>query len=510
MFNKITQTYNHLDASMEIIIMLLGAFLLGFLFSWLLRKFSTNNSHLEGTTTLAPVTQHANKSSFQNQPSETTNIKKTSLNKSEKTDFSIIKGITPKIGKLLNKKHVNTFSKLRDIDKETLKDIIHSSSLDSSSSKVAKTWAHQAALANKNDWRRLSEYQDYIEQSIISVKEPESTEEKDNLQKIKGIGPQIEKILNDKKIYTYKDLKNTDAGTLKEYIYKSDPRFKNNQTATWPHQASIAQKKKWKELSIYQDFMDDINVDSKNLAATIKDSKQKNRQLASKHPDDLSPALTQHYFQNNGKETKKSTPQHFKYQRQDLNQKSSVKTNNDKSGDDLKKLTGITKKTEKFLNSNGIDTFKKLYKYDKKSLESLFDNSNKNISKNNLKTWPHQAGMADREEWNELKTYQNLISETTEIHIKNDESINKSKNKKDDLKKIDGIGPKIEVILNQSGILTFKDLNESNRDTLKTLLDEAGQQYRMHEPKTWPIQAEMAYNNEWDKLKDYQQTLRIK
>ena len=47
----------------------------------------------------------------------------------------------------------------------------------------------------------------------------------------------------------------------------------------------------------------------------------------------------------------------------------------------------------------------------------------------------------------------------------------------------------------------------SNRNTLKALLDAAGPQFRMHEPETWPLQAKMAFNNEWEKLREYQDFL---
>ena len=78
---------------------------------------------------------------------------------------------------------------------------------------------------------------------------------------------------------------------------------------------------------------------------------------------------------------------------------------------------------------------------------------------------------------------------------------------KDDLKKIEGIGPKIESLLNQAGIFTFQDLSNSKNSTLKKILADAGSRYKMHNPSTWSDQAELAANGEWDKLKILQDEL---
>ncbi len=79
--------------------------------------------------------------------------------------------------------------------------------------------------------------------------------------------------------------------------------------------------------------------------------------------------------------------------------------------------------------------------------------------------------------------------------------------KKDDLKKIEGIGPKIEQLLNRDGIETFKDLANAENKRLKTILDNAGSRFKMHDPGSWPKQSNLAYNNEWAKLEKLQDEL---
>lgn len=80
--------------------------------------------------------------------------------------------------------------------------------------------------------------------------------------------------------------------------------------------------------------------------------------------------------------------------------------------------------------------------------------------------------------------------------------------KADDLKKIEGIGPKIAGLLNADGIITFEDLSKAPIKQLKTILENAGSRYRMHDPKTWAAQAKMAANDDWDKLKAWQGELK--
>ena len=78
---------------------------------------------------------------------------------------------------------------------------------------------------------------------------------------------------------------------------------------------------------------------------------------------------------------------------------------------------------------------------------------------------------------------------------------------KDDLKKIEGIGPKIESLLNKEGIFTFQDLSNARRSRLVNILTEAGKRYKMHDPSTWSEQAELAANGDWDQLKVLQDEL---
>jgi large subunit ribosomal protein L27 len=79
--------------------------------------------------------------------------------------------------------------------------------------------------------------------------------------------------------------------------------------------------------------------------------------------------------------------------------------------------------------------------------------------------------------------------------------------KLDDLKMVEGIGPKIEGLLNAAGIVTWKDLSNAPEEKVQGILDDAGPRYRMHQPKTWANQAKMADEGKWELLERYQDWL---
>ena len=77
----------------------------------------------------------------------------------------------------------------------------------------------------------------------------------------------------------------------------------------------------------------------------------------------------------------------------------------------------------------------------------------------------------------------------------------------DDLKVIRGIGPKIEGLLKEAGITSFEALSRSSVERLKEILVAAGSRYQMHDPGTWPAQAQMAAEGRWEDLKKWQDEL---
>lgn len=374
--NAVTQTYNQQDATLEILVMLAGMLLLGTLLGWLIRGFN-NKVSLESAGDLANNTaQRANLSestpTIGNSASKPRAVTKPSPvidTKSYSTpridDLTKISGINSDVQHSLKSNGINSFIDLRDSNKESLR----LTSLTNIDPREVETWPHQASLAAKGEWKKLSEYQDFTKRAreAHTPEAKQDAQDTDDLKKIEGIGPRIEEILNKNEIYTFAELSKTDRDTLKKYLISEDTRFEANETESWPHQAGMADKGQWEELKIYQEFIDEDDDDN---------------QLS--RPASLT-----------------------------------------------------TKRVE----------------------NSSFTNNVSNI------------------------------------------------NQTDDLKKIEGIGPRIEQLLQTNNISSFEALKNCSNEKLVSILENAGPQYRMHDPKTWPEQAKMAFSGEWDKLTAYQDIL---
>jgi len=76
----------------------------------------------------------------------------------------------------------------------------------------------------------------------------------------------------------------------------------------------------------------------------------------------------------------------------------------------------------------------------------------------------------------------------------------------ENLKIIEGIGPKIQQILYAAGIHTYAKLSEQSVEQLESILKAAG--IRLANPQTWPAQASYAKTGSLAELTKYQSTLK--
>ncbi len=67
----------------------------------------------------------------------------------------------------------------------------------------------------------------------------------------------------------------------------------------------------------------------------------------------------------------------------------------------------------------------------------------------------------------------------------------------DDLKVVEGIGPKIEGLCHGIGIRTWFDLSTTEVSLLRTMLTDAGSRFRAQDPTTWPQQAKLLAEGRW-------------
>lgn len=134
----VTNAYNLTDATWEIVIMLLVAFVLGWVFNYFWSK--TNNSN-NGNTVLNNV------------PEQFTNA--------IDTDLKVIEGIGPKIEELLKASGIKTWQDLAAVDNSTLKNILVNGG-DRFQMHDPASWSDQAALAAEGKFKDLEEYQDLL------------------------------------------------------------------------------------------------------------------------------------------------------------------------------------------------------------------------------------------------------------------------------------------------------------------------------------------------------------
>jgi len=81
--------------------------------------------------------------------------------------------------------------------------------------------------------------------------------------------------------------------------------------------------------------------------------------------------------------------------------------------------------------------------------------------------------------------------------------------KADDLKRIEGIGPKIASVLQGAGIRTFSGLAEADTERIRGILEEEDPRLRrLADPSTWPEQAALAASGDWEALASLQGELK--
>ena len=83
------------------------------------------------------------------------------------------------------------------------------------------------------------------------------------------------------------------------------------------------------------------------------------------------------------------------------------------------------------------------------------------------------------------------------------DAIIKGATDKSDLKIIDGIGPKLETVLNDAGINTYAELAKTSDKKLKEILEAAGPRYKMHNPEDWKAQAKLAAAGKMEEMAEW-------
>jgi predicted flap endonuclease-1-like 5' DNA nuclease len=94
----------------------------------------------------------------------------------------------------------------------------------------------------------------------------------------------------------------------------------------------------------------------------------------------------------------------------------------------------------------------------------------------------------------------------TEVEVAASEVADQDVEEPEDLRVIEGIGPRSAQVLGEAGILSFSRLAGMHPNDIQTVLRAAG--VRVPYPETWPEQAELAAAGDWDALKELQGNLQ--
>jgi predicted flap endonuclease-1-like 5' DNA nuclease len=185
--------------------------------------------------------------------------------------------------------------------------------------------------------------------------------------------------------------------------------------------------------------------------------------------------------------------------------------------DQLQIIEGIGPKMESILKENGIDSFSKLSVVTGTELRNILNKYGDKYRIIDPNTWPQQATLAKEEQYDDLIRLQKELDtgrSDTAAGV-TDSKLEKflikagilKRWKQDDLKAIEGIGPKIENLLHEAGIKTWQKLSETDVSILHSILEKAGPRYQLASPDTWPKQAKLAAEGKWDDLQVYQDSL---
>lgn len=170
--------------------------------------------------------------------------------------------------------------------------------------------------------------------------------------------------------------------------------------------------------------------------------------------------------------------------------------------DNLQIIEGIGPKMESVLNDNGIETWAQLAAVSSPDMQGLLDKYGNRYQIIDPTIWLEQAKLAAAGEIDALIKLQKIDGVSKLENMMNADNKNGFGGyQQDDLKIVEGIGPKIEMLLKNSGISTWQSLSKTEPSSIKAILNAAGPKYRLAIPESWPLQANLASNGEWGKLK---------
>ncbi|MFT5998919.1 MAG: putative flap endonuclease-1-like 5' DNA nuclease [Neolewinella sp.] len=186
--------------------------------------------------------------------------------------------------------------------------------------------------------------------------------------------------------------------------------------------------------------------------------------------------------------------------------------------DNFQIIEGIGPKVNQVLIDAGYKNWSDLAAAEPADIKTNLDAAGKRFGLCDPTSWPHQAELAEAGDWDELIHYQKFTDGGVETKgdFETPSKFEKLSAKKlgfsssnpNDLKVVEGVGPKIEGLLKADGINNWADLAAADIGRIQGILDEAGSRYKLAVPRTWPQQAGLAADGNWAALKALQDELQ--
>jgi predicted flap endonuclease-1-like 5' DNA nuclease len=170
------------------------------------------------------------------------------------------------------------------------------------------------------------------------------------------------------------------------------------------------------------------------------------------------------------------------------------------AADDLTLVEGVGPKINELLHGAGIQTFGQLAEADPGQLKELLDANGLGFV--DPASWPEQARLAAAGKLDELQALKDSLrgGRYAEAPVRAVEIV------PDDLTVLEGIGPKINGLLQAAGIQTFAQLAAADMAQVKALLEANGLPFI--DPGSWPEQAGLAAAGKMDELQALQDRLK--
>lgn len=228
-----------------------------------------------------------------------------------------------------------------------------------------------------------------------------SISNEDDFTAIEGIGPKINELIHEDGIHTFKHLSDTETSRLQQILDSAGSNYQMANPGTWPDQANLAASNRWAALKALQDILiggvypDPSSADSGTSQSTGSDANYIAR-IA-----ELEDELKTYRDQQSQKRESNADVSSAKLAGFSLRQRD--------GRDDFTVIEGIGPKINELIHAEDIHFYNELARTDVADLQRILDKAGPNFSLAEPTTWPAQSDLAAKNQWHELKKWQDEL-----------------------------------------------------------------------------------------------------